>query len=75
MKKLLFLLLIAITTIANAKNVVVVGLWPLPPIVSLLSDANLTLIPKASYSAMEHSLIKKNIVLDTKKQFWPIIQI
>lgn len=57
MKKLLFLLLI--TTIANAKNIVIVGLWPLAPIVSLLSDANLTLIPKASYNAMQHSLIKK----------------
>lgn len=57
MKKLLFLLLIA--TIANAKNIAIVGLWPLPPIVSLLSDANLTLIPKASYNAMQHSLIKK----------------
>ncbi len=55
----LFLIVSLIANIAYTKTVAIIGIWPLPSLMSFWTDATLVYIPKASYNAMEHSLVHK----------------
>lgn len=58
MKKILaFSILLALPLFAEVKVAVFGGLWPMPVILSFLTDAQIVYMPKASVNAAKYSVV------------------